>query len=265
MATRFPVDPERPRIVLSDFDGTIAHTSEPSPAGIDVERAVGIAVQEVLGPDGAAIFRQQGGLQNRAPVELMADLLPGLSTAELDRLTQRFNAAKLGVLSGEIGTTFSDGSVWPRPVDGFFDFLTRLEGGSGTGLAIISSGHHSFIGKVLDLWGLVGRRRPRVFSEELARATARKEGIPLTMLAKPNGHLMNVVLQGLASGLGGNTQDRVEVLRGGTVYVGDDPIKDGGLAHNSGVGFVHIRPENSRESWESVLSILGGRALADVA
>jgi hypothetical protein len=43
------------------------------------------------------------------------------------------------------------------------------------------------------------------------------------------------------------------VTRDDVLYVGDDPVKDGGLARNSDVMFEPLVPGRSRDTWRKVL------------
>jgi hypothetical protein len=153
-------------LIALDFDGTLASTFEPSPQGIGVNEAYTLAVRDVLGPEGLAAYGSDriGGLKNRAPCELVRDILHEGDTSailaharefldknrailELEKyvpdgkgvplvwdetnpestITELLVWQKLKYLLEQVGTTFPDGSIWPAPCEGFQDFWRELQ------------------------------------------------------------------------------------------------------------------------------------------
>ena len=181
-------------LFVLDFDGTAANTFEPNPKGVGVHEAYQLAVKDIFGQTGLEIYEKAGGLQNRAPEEIVSLILTENSqmirqaeacfdqkNKTLKRLVPEGKGASLEWISGdnkrlqktiaemlvliklsylmdEIGTSFPDGAVWPQPCAGFLDFIRAIEGLRTEGLdiqnAIISSGHDEFIKKTFVVWGL---------------------------------------------------------------------------------------------------------------
>jgi hypothetical protein len=237
---RVPKSPEsfpNARLAAMDFDNTVAQTFEKSPAGIDVQAAYAYAIDDVFDPDELSTYRASGGLQNRAPLEVVTSLMPGASPEELKAKEQEMNRAKLSILLGEIGTRFNDGQVWPRPLPGYMDFRMSLEDARNDGIriedAIISSGHEEFIKKTFSAWS-VNHPTHIVAVETMDRVGYGHE-------VKPSPILMDIVRNFWREGYGLNFwRDASDDELRRIVFAGDDIIKDGQLAANSGVDFVHV-------------------------
>jgi hypothetical protein len=248
-----------------DFDGTVGLTSETSPRGIDVEGAYVIAVKNVFGLRARDQYIDAGGLLNRAPSEVVQQLAPDAGS-DFDPLVDQLVDAKLAVLLDEIGTTFEDGSVWPRPTDGYLDFQQSLTEGRKEGLLIddliLTSGHEVFIRQTYAAWCI--EPPTHIVAEETIRQMALE--LPVEQLVKPSPLLMEVVHNVWRQSYGLEPSDKIpENVRQRMIYVGNDPAKDGELALNSGVDFVLIDPTTARQDWQSVASKIGlGRsALTD--
>lgn len=255
MAIRRPV-PQSPEafpnahLAAADFDNTIALTTEPSPAGIGVIEAYEHAIDTVFDPDQLASYHNNGGLRNRAPLEVVSELMPDAYAAEIKAKEHELNRAKLDVLLGEIGTRFANGQLWPRPVPGYLEFRESLHETRHEGIrvedAIISSGHEAFIKKTFDVW-LVSYPSHIVAVETLDRV-GRGHAV------KPSSELMNVARGFWRAGYGLEFwQDATDDELARIVYAGDDIVKDGGLAANSGVTFVHIPDtQASQQGWQKM-------------
>lgn len=175
-------------LLVFDFDGTAAQTFEPSPNGIGVNEAYAKSIEAIFGEKGLTAYQQIGGLQNRAPSELVNLLLSHDSTEELidnasvffvenhrelagcapsyqggilewdstnpeKTITEMVVRQKLLYLAGEIGTRFPDGQVWPKPCEGFQEIwqiirLINLDEKCRLTTAVVSSGHETFIRRV---------------------------------------------------------------------------------------------------------------------
>ena len=61
--------------IVFDFDETIAQTFAPSPSGTNVNTATKRAIGQIFGTTGIEIFDSLGGLQNRAPIEIIGALI----------------------------------------------------------------------------------------------------------------------------------------------------------------------------------------------
>ena len=245
------------QLLAKDFDGTVAQTFEKSPSGVGVHEAHELTVETMFGVKALDHYIDGGGLRNRAPVEVVQDLAPDAKGDELDQLVSRFIDTKLGVLMGEIGTRFSDGSVWPRPTGGYLGLRERIEEARDNGLLIddliLSSGHEPFIRKTYQAWS-VGEPT-HIVAEETIRQLAL--ALPIEQLVKPSPVLMDVAHNMWRQGYGLNsTSEPALDERDRIVYVGDDPVKDGELAKSSGVDFMLLDPVNSLEIWQRVASRL---------
>lgn len=177
-----------------DFDGTIADTFIKGPKGIGVNEATALALADILGQDSLEFYTSSlGGLKNRAPSELILDMLSGpnrqdfLAQAKIffetklsglnilvpegkgvplvwdDQHLEKiigelFVRQKLSYLMDQVGMDLPDGQKWPPLCRGFAEFwntISRLKkDGVGVNTAIISSGHDLFIKKVFDLYDL---------------------------------------------------------------------------------------------------------------
>lgn len=206
--------------LVLDFDGTMADTFAPSPSGIGVNEAYRLAVNCLFGKIGEMMFDNIGGLQNRAPIELIEILQKrGVKlSVSLEEAAEKLVCAKLDALTGEIGTT------WPLPCQGYTEFnagLFRLcQDGLDIHLAVLSSGHTEFIKKTLAVWD----KQWKVFWPDIIISDddVRHLPLPIEQKIKPSPFLFKLIK---------------ERMSGKFFYFGDDPEKDGRLALNSGVPF----------------------------
>ena len=183
-----------------------------------------------------------------------------LTKQEQIAFTEVFNEAKLRPLLGQIGMAFGDGQFWPRPLPGFIDLWGSLQSSQLSGrqldTAVISAGHTGFINRTFDMWQTAP---PDIL---VSSDTIHQKGLDLIHspkeLAKPEPLIMQVTLGEWALKYGiGNLPNGLDELRQRTLFVGDDITKDGGLAINSGVDFIHINPDNQAEAWQAVAAKLG--------
>jgi hypothetical protein len=236
-------------VVASDFDGTIAKTFEPSPNGIGVETCYAMALRDIFGC--ATLLKDIGGLQNRAPTQVIAAVLKldsifgslgeayyqrhrvalrsfmpanrqhgKLGVGLVSNLTETLVRVRLQYLLSEIS------EEWPKPYDGVLDFFDGLDPKKKAG-AIITSGHTLFIEKVFRTWK---RTRPKfMVTDDDMRAT----GFPPEMACKPNRILMDALhITAAFAGFDANV----------IAYVGDCRVKDRGFARNSDVRFGLFNP-----------------------
>lgn len=172
-------------LLVFDFDGTVVQTFEPSPHGMGVTEAYMESIGLIFGRKGLDIYEQIGGLQNRAPSELVHVLLSHDPDGELTNMASAFFLRerqrlvtctpsyrgeplewsiadpektiteilvrqKLLYLINEVGARFPDGQAWPKPCEGFVDFWQtirsiKLTDGCQLTTAVVSSGHETFI------------------------------------------------------------------------------------------------------------------------
>lgn len=240
-------------LFVFDFDETLAATSEASPNGLNVVKAYALALDEIFGV--AGLLEAVGGLQNRAPSQLIQEVLrkdaslaehaknyyayqqerlsglvlPGkgvdMDSAltrgdELGFCAELLVREKLALLHKEQGEGPS--GIWPAPCKGAAAFLQTL-GDQKWG--IISSGHEMFIAATLRLWEL-SYPALSVTDDDL-----RGLSLPVEAKSKPSPYLFDVLLGQAAS-------QGLLIRRDRILFIGDDPDKDGGLAQNAGVNFL---------------------------
>ncbi len=229
-----------------DFDGTIADTLTPSPNNIDVATGYRIAIEEVFGLQSLRHYFQGGGLKNRAPIEIVQQLAPDATDDEQYSLLTQLDTAKLAVLVSEIGPS------WPRPVPGFEHFTHALNAARRAGIlidtAITSSGHHPFISRTFQTWGIF---EPTIILAQeaiLTMAKSRGEAMPV----KPDRRIFGYATQlwrdlyGMTGPLLPTDDERKRIS-----YVGDGDV-DAQFAHNAGIPFFRIQAASPKESWSLV-------------
>ncbi len=221
--------------IVCDFDGTLANTFESSPNGMNVSRATDNAVRDVFGDDGYDAYEQIGGMSNREPGELVQLIQKQMGFGVFEDATEQFVEQKLSYLLPEITPE------WPKLYPGFREFFQRASELS-IDIGIISSGHDSFIRKAFEVHGIT----PDIL---VTSDIIRSRRMPQRPRYKPNpyqfaeGHL-----QWLKKSVDGDPlapENREIVIRGAQdkqriVYIGDDPVKDGGLAERVGIPFIFV-------------------------
>jgi hypothetical protein len=258
---RFP----EARLLAADFDGTTHDTFEAPPDGIGVDEAYRIGIERVFEFDKNAVARYEaeGGHGNRTPAEIVHSLAATAMPENLDRLTEELVRIKLDLLCAQIGMPLDDGQTWPRPVPGFTDFWSSVyearEEGENISTAILSAGHAPFIRKAFHSSGL---QLPDILvTEETIRGL--NSSLPPDKLAKP---AVMPLLLAKTQWLNFYGLDMTSVAAGPQIgdqitVFGDSLPKDGGLAKNSGVNFVHINPEDPAAGYETLYQQLNlGRA-----
>lgn len=248
MPERTPDTFPQARLLAKDFDGTVAQTFEKSPSGVGVLEAYEIAIENLFGTQGLEVYRRQGGLANRAPREVVRSLAPEAYGLELEALLALLIEAKLDVLTDQIGKTLKDGAKWPRPMPGYLEFREFLqEAREREGVMVddllLSSGHVAFIEATYEMWGT--GQPTHIVAEETMHDFGVADQI------KPSPVLMQIAHRIWRESYGVNsTADSVSDVLDRTLYIGDDVVKDGQLAEDSGVrNFNLITPETSLEVW----------------
>ncbi len=235
-----------------DFDGTVARTFDPSPHNISVGSAYDSAIDQVFGTRVLAKFHANGGLCNRAPIEIVKQLAPDAKRSEQMALLEQLDAVKLSVLLDEITPQ------WPKPTEGYLDFAIRLqearEKGASVTDGIVSSGHEPFIAKTYDVWGV---QQPTILLAQEAitgMAASEKRDTP----TKPSAIIMRYAHTAWRNQFNLPPMLHLpaeDVAR--MAYVGDDRIKDGVMAVTAGVKFHLLNPENSHATWARLANAVG--------
>lgn len=264
-------------LLVCDYDGTLFRTFEPSINGVDVHKAYEDGILSIFGQQGLEIYRTIGELQNRAPGELVRDILnagerenlvtsarnflisqenflnslvPDGKGAELnwddnpvEVITEMLIRCKLSQLIKEIGLEFPNGDKWPRPCAGVFKLIEAInelkEHGIKIDLAILSSGHERFIKKTFDVW-TIPCPEVLVTDDDMRGKTYPEDP---KKRVKPAATLFEMVHLTWAIAKYGAGIEKLELLdfvretRQRMAYFGDDPIKDGQLAKNANVPF----------------------------
>ena len=260
-----------------DFDGTCFDT-----IGGGVLDACEQAVSDLFGEKGVKSYHAIGGLQNRAPGELVVTLLNHANNGLLDKAEEYLNEhhhelqgtvpigkgvpliwqepyqnvtaelfvrRKMEILMAKIGTEV-DGKLWPQPTKGFLTFWREVQASSGCMTGILSSGHDVFIQEVFSMYDL---EPPDVMvTDDDARLMVHKGE---KACFKPDSRLMDLTWKRLGQ-VSGQKQ------KPATLYAGDCMKKDAGLAENSGVPFLHYGEETESahpcdehfQDWEVVLN-----------
>lgn len=246
---------------IQDFDGTEFATFENDPArGIyGVDEAYLHAIEETFAsddPDALKRYRDMGEHANRTPLEIVHSVAPAhFSTAELKLATSRLVASKLAILEGQVGRPLADGTPWPRPVPGFIEYSKAVSQARSEGhiinQAILSAGHASFIFKCYDMLGL---QHPDILVDNETMQNLHSSLAPHE-LAKPSRFPFNLIrLEWLELyGVDNIVNQNDPSVNARITVVGDSDEKDGGLARNAGVNFVHVTKESPAAAWNALL------------
>jgi phosphoglycolate phosphatase-like HAD superfamily hydrolase len=245
---------EQAQLVAADFDGTTHKTFESGPGIYSVDEVYQSAVEQTFDFDSDALRRytDQGGHNNRTPAEIVHSLAPRATPEGVERLTGELVASKLAILMRQIGRPLADGTPWPRPVPGFVDCWNAItaarQNGDTINTAFVSAGHASFIRLVLKASGL---EQPDILiTEETIRGL--NSPLPPSRLSKPvplplmvaKTLWLNMHGAWMAGDLSGErVNERI-------VMIGDSAEKDGGLARNLGVDFIHVAEDDTGQAWE---------------
>lgn len=294
----------KPRyLIASDFDGTLFDTSKPSPSGMTVLKAYVQSLDDLFGEGVGNSFFSINRFHGESPSQIIQNVLTMDTPHLIDnakKLHQEQNGnfqriipesqngvihwnyenpqvtlssmlvlKKLGYLLQEIGTRDQLGNPWPLPCDGALDFLRTLqslrEEGVPIDLAIISSGHESFIRKVLDVWNIA---QPNILVTE-DHVRLRQFPIDPEIKFKPGvfpmalAHFKWLKDQGLpvSEETGSDTRTRI-------MHIGDTPTKDLVMADGAGIRSNFLYPHTP---WESIIKalktnrhLLDGRPFAEV-
>ncbi len=258
-----------------DFDGTCFATFT-STGGPNVNEAYEIAITEVLGPRAVQAFIDAGGIHNRAPSDIIHELVisdPSHVDHALDHAIQHFAQPEaIGDIGLDMVARFADRNIikpdeltmraitemlvmrkktvlfscinteWPKPIGGFYehweDLHTRKIGEDEwrqVNLAIVSSAHTDFIRKVLEVSGLP---QPDVYMTD---DEMRRQVHPRT---KPDPFALELAREAWLNAYAVPTDLRVsepfmQAVKARQVYIGDDPEKDGKMAINDNIKFIH--------------------------
>lgn len=252
-------------LLILDYDGTLVDSFSDSPTGVNVHVAYERAVRDIYGEEGLIVYKEKlGGLQNRSPHELAIALLRELGKEALPLLpaVEKLVQEKLGHLVPEINES------WPIFYPGVKEFFQSVrEGEIPVDLAIVSSGHNEFIEQsfkvnnipvpeILITSDIARRKRPPGREWYKPHTYQLAEGH--RQWIRSNGEYQNVhqVIGGSEMFLGRGNGLRKSSM----AYVGDDDVKDGGLAERSRIPFIHVpfvKPNFTPDSSRGQLSVEG--------
>lgn len=268
-----PTQPGAPKIIkpdqaetkhfLADFDGTIANTLEKIQNGVSVEEAYAMAMENIFGAVGKKAFEDAGGLQNRAPMELMHAITEGKDVGQFvnfgtDFLTKNIGTLqgfvpsglgasldfsdpklslsellvreKLRILSEQIGRKLANGNAWPNACQGFVEFYQKLAQ-TEVCFGVISSGHHKFINQCFQMWNLMPPTL--IISDDTMRSTLAAH-LESAQKSKPESG------PGIMAKLADPSIDFET-----TPYAGDAPKADGEFAKNTGMPFILFKSNHN--------------------
>jgi hypothetical protein len=254
----------------SDFDGTQFLTFETGRGIVGVSEAYAVGLDAILGSHAADQFREDGGHNHRTPAEIVRDLMQDAVNEEVDRVALQLTELKIGILTDQVGKHLPDGAMWPRPTVGFLECWESIQrrksdDQNSVVTATLSAGHVPFIQRVHEIRGL--ELPDIVMTDDVLVDKYGMGETPAEKRAKPNTPLLRIASAQWLAMIGVEvSEEALEAARGNTIYIGDALEKDGGLARNYGVDFVHLDPERSRENWGEVerwlgLGAVGSRSL----
>lgn len=239
---------ERPRLLCPDYDGTIALTSETGPGIMSVNDSYAEAIDGLLGKDSAQSFIDSGGHGHRTPAEIISSLIDAPQTT-ISNFANEITATKLEILVNQIGRPLPGGETWPRFTEGFYWMWLTLSDDRSLSVdtAILSAGHTEFIKKTFDNKGMP---QPDIIITDDVLTELGYGNLSGEDRAKPNTPMIDLaetIWLGRNKIPTGIVNRAVDIM-----FVGDDPIKDKGLAENAGVAWRLLKPTNSREIWYDV-------------
>ncbi len=242
---------ERQRLLCADYDGTIALTSETGPGIKNVDEAYAEAIDGLLGVECAQAFIDEGGHNHRTPAEIVGVLIPDATTTVVEQFANEITTTKLEILTDQIGKPLPDGATWPRFTDTFhWMWMTLNEDPAYTDTvdtAVLSAGHTSFIKKTFDDKELL---QPGIIITDDVLVELGYDNLSAADRAKPNTPMLD-----LAETIwrGRNQLQATAINRAiDIIFVGDDPVKDRGLAENAGVAWLYLHPAQASEVWCNV-------------
>lgn len=284
---RDPRNFDKSYMIEVDFDETCFTTFISRGDGVEVHEAYEMAVEAVLGPDARQDFSNYGGLSNRAPLDVIEGLVaeePRLISGALSHAKDHFaHPADITDIGLGLIARFADrGSVdydeltiraitemlvirkkeklipqitteWPLPVKGFDEVWVDIaekkeqdERWQNVHTAIVSSGHADFIRQTLETAGLP---QPDIFmtDDEMRRQVKPRTkpdpyALELVRNAWLNAYLVSPDLR--------SSETFVSETKKRQVYVGDDTDKDGEMAANDGISFLHH--DGTADAWRNI-------------
>ncbi len=241
------------RLVILDFDRTMANTFVPSPNGIDVARAYILAIKDTFGPRMLQKYIQGGGLKGRDPYGVIQYLMPEASAIEQHMAAALLVQAKLDILLNEICVS------WPLPMGGFVRFWRALQLARKEGIllntAIVSSGHDSFTRKTFETWGIPRPEELDIYvTYDMTLALADS---PHQDLIKPAPFLMDFARKRWCLSFGVLDLEAAEESKDRIFFIGDDIASDALMVAEAGVDFTHMKTGNPEYAWGILAAKLG--------
>lgn len=273
-------------LVILDYDLTCFNTFDAPKGGYEVHEAYEEAVTRVLGKDAHQDFSLQGGLSNRAPLDVIEGLIkeePRFVIAALDHATEYFTQPEditdigLGLIArfARRGRLELDelalraitemlvirkkellipqiSKDWPRPMPGFVETWGKLNEGMVNGdwphleTAFASSGHTDFIAKSMEVNDL---EHPGIYVTD---DEIRRQVLPKT---KPDPQILQLIRNAWLNAYLVPIEQRGDWpfqagIRVRETYVGDDALKDGEMARRDGIGFLHFNRD--APNWDQI-------------
>lgn len=221
--------------IVTDFDGTLAATFENSRNGMNVNIASDHAVLDVFGDGGHKVYQEIGGLKNREPGELVRIIQQGIGqeiqNISAKDLTEQYVEAKLSYLVPEITPE------WPQLYPGVKEFFqASADGRLPVNIGVVSSGHDGFIKRVFEV-NDIPPPDILVTSDilQLRKTLNRERYKPHTYQFAEAHYQWKKLSTNDGENYTGRTQGKPNIA-----YIGDDPVKDGGLAEQARVAFIFV-------------------------
>ncbi len=276
---------------ITDYDGTVADTLSL------VHPAYEVAVEQVFGSRGIDIYHNElGGLQNRAPSELVVDLyrfgaIPGTrsndtpDTGWVRNMTAMVTEIKLDTLFESIGTSIpNSGDIYPAPMPGFLNFLQLMEelkeDGVDVSLGLVSSGHNEFLDRATLAWerhyGVTYKPEIQITHDTIdthhypKEQNRRVKPAPFPIGLAHHEFLKQTKVSGKIPFNEAAVNSREKMA-----YFGDDLIKDGDMAKKAGLVFGHIQKEQdvsldastrviTFKNWDTIVTLLAQKQGQDM-
>ncbi|MBI4097527.1 MAG: hypothetical protein HY426_00640 [Candidatus Levybacteria bacterium] len=231
--------------IFINFDGTTFNTFEPSPSGIGVHEAYDRAVRDIFGDEGHILYSVEG-LQNREPGQLFDTLCKKLGIDVESMFGSRkdgirkFVETKLSYMLGDISPE------WPKPYPGVVDFFKAVEEGRlPVEIGGATSGHEPFLDKAYKENGL-NPPKIKITSDDINALVEPKRHkyrpypyqvavlhFQMLRLLRGDGYFVNMDESG-------RFLNREDGVKKHTIFIGDHPIIDGGVAERSRIPFGFV-------------------------
>lgn len=238
-------------LLLDDYDGTLAETTEPCPGGVDIYTSYEKAIRKLWGEEHIDAYWQSEPVENSpAPIQVVEHLFPNETVPRQRELTEELIATTQSWEVAQVGTPLGEGETWPPKARGLDEYWQRTEEmqararreGFRIDRGIVSSGFRGFITRSFEIWNL---KLPEVMVTD---DEVRSSPFPRTPeeRVKPAIWPLALAHEAWLEQQGGFSWEAAIESRTRILVRGDNLLKDGGLARNYGAEFQHYVPGEAR-------------------